>query len=130
MWCCAGDEGVVALRRRPTGGDVKPPHAALAEDRRGERCGKGTLDVSGMGQEGERKRTAVDGEADCRPCCAIRVSSNGQWCCQLVASAMMLAMATRVGSGLAQLQFGWARLVRSIRTSLRCGSTMSSQPVK
>src|SRR3954464_14676564 len=26
---------VVALRRRPAGGGVKPPHAALAEDRRG-----------------------------------------------------------------------------------------------
>jgi hypothetical protein len=26
---------VVALRRRPAGGDVKPPHAALAKDRRG-----------------------------------------------------------------------------------------------
>jgi hypothetical protein len=25
----------VALRRRPAGGGVKPPHAALAEDRRG-----------------------------------------------------------------------------------------------
>ena len=40
MRCCAGDEGL-ALRRRPAGGDVKPPQAALAEDRRGERWGKG-----------------------------------------------------------------------------------------
>ena len=37
MRCCAEDEGFVALRRRPAGGGVKPPHAALAEDRRGER---------------------------------------------------------------------------------------------
>ena len=38
--CCAGDEGFVALRRRPAGGGVKPPRAALAEDRRGERSRK------------------------------------------------------------------------------------------
>jgi hypothetical protein len=31
----------MALRSRPSGGGFKPPHAALAEDRRGERCGKG-----------------------------------------------------------------------------------------
>jgi hypothetical protein len=40
MRCCVGDEGL-ALRSRPAGGGFKPPHAALAEDRRGERCGKG-----------------------------------------------------------------------------------------
>ena len=28
-------------------GGCKPPHAALAEDRRGERCGKGAQDASG-----------------------------------------------------------------------------------
>jgi hypothetical protein len=39
--CCAEDEGFVALRSRPAGGGFKPPHAALAEDCRGERCGKG-----------------------------------------------------------------------------------------
>ena len=32
MRCCAEDEGVVALRRRPAGGDVKSPQAALASD--------------------------------------------------------------------------------------------------
>ena len=37
MCCCVGDEGLVVLRRHPSGGGVKPPHAALAEDRRGER---------------------------------------------------------------------------------------------
>jgi hypothetical protein len=37
MRCCVEDEGFVALRRRPAGGGAKPPHAALAEDRRGER---------------------------------------------------------------------------------------------
>ena len=37
MRCCVDDEGFVALRRRPAGGGVKPPQAALAEDRRGER---------------------------------------------------------------------------------------------
>src|SRR6476620_10514050 len=50
MWCCAGDEGV-ALRRRPAVGGFKPPHAALAEDRRGERCGKGARDASGGDRE-------------------------------------------------------------------------------
>src|ERR1019366_5091983 len=38
--CCVGDEGFVALRRRPAEGDVKPPRAALAEDRCGERLRK------------------------------------------------------------------------------------------
>src|SRR5260370_41992517 len=32
-------------------GGCKPPHAALAEDRRGERCGKGARDASGGGRE-------------------------------------------------------------------------------
>ena len=45
-WCCAEDEGL-ALRSRPAVGGFKPPHAALAEDRRGERCGKGARDASG-----------------------------------------------------------------------------------
>jgi len=35
--CRVGDECFLALRRRPAGGDVKPPHAALAEDRGRER---------------------------------------------------------------------------------------------
>src|SRR5262245_57605002 len=35
--CCADDEGVVALRHRPSGGDVKSPQAALANDCCGER---------------------------------------------------------------------------------------------
>ena len=43
--CCVEDGGVVALRRRPVGGGVKPPRAALAEDRRGERRGKGSARV-------------------------------------------------------------------------------------
>ena len=42
MWCCTRDEGL-ALRSRPAGGGFKPPHAALAEDRRGERWGKGVV---------------------------------------------------------------------------------------
>ncbi len=37
MRCCTRDEGLLALRSRPAGGGFKPPHAALAEDRRGER---------------------------------------------------------------------------------------------
>ena len=49
--CCARDGGLLALRRRPSGGGVKPPCAALAEDRRGERQGEGALDASGGDQE-------------------------------------------------------------------------------
>jgi hypothetical protein len=41
--CCAEDGGLVALRRPPAVGGVKPPRAALAEDRRGERRGKGSV---------------------------------------------------------------------------------------
>jgi DNA-binding transcriptional LysR family regulator len=41
MRCCVRDGGSLALRCRPAGDGIKPPHAALAEDRRGERCGKG-----------------------------------------------------------------------------------------
>ena len=37
------------LRRRPVGGGVKPPRAALAEDRCGERRGKGSGKLSGVG---------------------------------------------------------------------------------
>jgi len=36
------------LRRRPVGGGVKPPRAALAEDRCGERRGKGSAKLSGV----------------------------------------------------------------------------------
>jgi len=57
---CVKDEGLMALRRRPSGGGVKPPHAALAEDRRGERGGKGARDASGGDREGERKRIAIE----------------------------------------------------------------------
>src|SRR6266508_2397978 len=50
MRCCARDEGV-ALRSRSAGGGSKPPRAALAEDRRGERRGKAQV----MRQVGIRK---------------------------------------------------------------------------
>jgi len=41
----------LALRSRPAGGGFKPPHAALAEDRRGERWGKGVREASGRDRE-------------------------------------------------------------------------------
>jgi len=47
---------MVALRSRPAGGGFKPPRAALAEDRRGERWGKGVVKASGRDREGERER--------------------------------------------------------------------------
>ena len=55
MRCCADDEGVVALRHRPAGGDVKSPQAALASDCCGERWGKGAHDASDGDREGERE---------------------------------------------------------------------------
>ena len=61
MRCCAGDEGL-ALRRRPAGGDVKPPQAALAEDRRGERWGKGAV----MRQVGTGKASVSEPLTTCR----------------------------------------------------------------
>ncbi len=39
------------------GDGFKPPHAALAEDRRGERCGKGAPDASGRDEGDDRLLT-------------------------------------------------------------------------
>ncbi len=50
----------LALWCRPVGGGIKPPSAALAEDCRGEREGKGVREASGRDQEGERKRIAAE----------------------------------------------------------------------
>src|SRR5687767_5871985 len=44
--------------------------------------------------------------------------------------ASTLAISARIGAGLAQLQFGRARLVINETTSLRRGSTTSDVPVK
>src|SRR5271170_2342966 len=57
------DGGLLVLRDRPAGGDSKPPRAALAEDRCGERRGKRRdLIASGEVREDERwtKSSAVD----------------------------------------------------------------------
>ena len=62
--CSTGDGGLLALRDRPMGDGLKPPRAALAEDRRGERRGKGVLEASG-GDQGD----------DCRSKC--RESKDG-----------------------------------------------------
>ena len=63
MWCCTGDEGLLALRSRPAGGGFKPPSAALAEDCRGERDGKGAPEVSGGDQEDVALNAPVTGFA-------------------------------------------------------------------
>ena len=63
MRCCAGDGGLLALRRRPVGGGVKPPRAALAEDRRGERRGKGSVRAV---RWGFRKTNASEPLMKCR----------------------------------------------------------------
>ena len=52
----------LALWRRPAGGDVKPPQAALAEDRRGERWGKGAV----MRQVGTGKVSVSEPLRTCR----------------------------------------------------------------
>jgi hypothetical protein len=54
--CSTGDGGLLALRDRPMGDGLKPPRAALAEDRRGERRGKGVLEASG-GDQGDDCRS-------------------------------------------------------------------------
>jgi hypothetical protein len=56
MRCCVRDGGL-ALQRRPAGAGAKPPSAALAEDRRGEREGKGAQDCVRWGP-GRRARSA------------------------------------------------------------------------
>ena len=53
---------VVALRSRPSGGGFKPPHAALAEDRRRERVGKG----ASRRQVGIGKASASESLRKCR----------------------------------------------------------------
>ena len=63
MRCCTGDEGLLALRSRPAGGGFKPPSAALAEDCRGERDGKGARDASGGDQEDVALNAPVTGFA-------------------------------------------------------------------
>lgn len=50
-----------ALRRRPAGGGVKPPHAASVKSRGGEQCGKRPAESwSGGSQEDDRKGTTED----------------------------------------------------------------------
>ena len=48
---CARDGDLLALQRRPTGAGAKPPDAALAEDRRGERSGKGAVVIASGGDQ-------------------------------------------------------------------------------
>ena len=57
--CSTGDGGLLALRDRPMGDGLKPPRAALAEDRRGERRGKGVLEASGGDQKVDRCQRVV-----------------------------------------------------------------------
>ena len=53
--CSMRDGGLLAPRDRSMGDDRKPPRAALVEDRRGERRGKGVLEASG-GDRGDDRR--------------------------------------------------------------------------
>ncbi len=53
--------GLVVLRGRPVGGGRKPPRAAAVKSRGGERRGeRRAVSASGVGQEGERERSADD----------------------------------------------------------------------
>src|SRR5712691_11847252 len=53
--------GPVSLRGRPAGGGRKPPRGAPVKSRGAERRGEGApVSVSGVGQEGERKRSTDD----------------------------------------------------------------------
>jgi hypothetical protein len=66
MQCCIGDggaglSGLVVLRGRPTGGGRKPPQGAPVKSRGAERLRKSrAVSAAGVGQEGERKRSAED----------------------------------------------------------------------
>ena len=82
-----GDEGFVALRSRCVGRGFKPPRAALVDDRRGERRGKGAGHASGRDQEGERERIVADVSKETQ-----MASKPGR----LVCSGMSLAGAHRL----------------------------------
>lgn len=58
--CSMRDEGLLALRDRPMGDGLKPPRAALAEDRRGEGRGKGVREASGGDQGDDRRMRCRD----------------------------------------------------------------------
>src|SRR5664279_2411628 len=66
MQRCIGDGGagllgLAVLRGRPTGGGRKPPQGAPVKSRGAERLRKRrATSASGVGQEGERKRSAED----------------------------------------------------------------------
>ena len=91
----------MALRSRPAGGGFKPPHAALAEDRRGERCGKGAGEASGGDREGERKRIADDvskcSKMTSKPGCS-ELSRDEPGGCPLTGQAVSGMEATRARS--------------------------------
>ena len=58
--CSMRDGGLLAPRDRSMGDGHKPPRAALAEDRRGERCGKGVLEASGRDRGDDRRLRCRD----------------------------------------------------------------------
>ena len=58
--CSMSDGGWLALRDRSMGNGLKPPRAALAEDRCGERRGKGALEASGRDRGDDRRLRCRD----------------------------------------------------------------------
>jgi hypothetical protein len=114
MWCCAGDEGL-ALRRRPSGGDVKPPQAALAEDRRGERWGKGAV----MRQVGTGKASVSEPLTMCRN---KQLTSEPD---RLNGSGMSLAGAPFTGQAVSGME---AARVRSAASAWNVGRRMLTSP--
>jgi hypothetical protein len=65
----------LALRRRPTGAGVKPPCAALAEDRRGERQGEGVIRSRQVGTRKTYQNARLGGSP---PECRYRSVENAQ----------------------------------------------------
>jgi hypothetical protein len=68
-WSCARDGGLLALQCRPVGAGAKPPCAALAEDRRGERQGNGAALIASGGDQED-----VPEASRCSGACAVEAS--------------------------------------------------------
>ena len=95
MQCSTEDKGLMALRDRPMGDDSKPPHAALASDRRGERCGHGALDASGGDHGDDRCLTCREYRNDTRTGLVERIQdeSGGRPCIGQAVSGIDLDLA-------------------------------------
>jgi hypothetical protein len=71
---------MLALRDRSMGDGLKPPPAALAEDRRGERGGKGAREASGGDRGDDRLLTCRDFKDDIRTGLGSRIRDESGGC--------------------------------------------------